>query len=108
MAFEKAKVLKAAEKFLAQGKIDAAIKEYRAIVEHDEDDFTTLNMLGDLCVRAHKTDEAIPCFPQVPCKRACTRRLAPLIEKPVPVSLKLVNLKSRWNPIPRLRSFVPM
>ncbi|HKZ78237.1 MAG TPA: tetratricopeptide repeat protein [Pyrinomonadaceae bacterium] len=65
MAFEKAKVLKAAEKFLAQGKIDAAIKEYRAIVEHDEDDFTTLNMLGDLCVRAHKTDEAISCFRRI-------------------------------------------
>lgn len=65
MAFEKAKVLKAAEKFLAQGKIDAAIKEYREIVEHDEDDFTTLNMLGDLCVRAHKTDEAISCFRRI-------------------------------------------
>jgi len=65
MAFEKAKVLKAAEKFLAQGKIDAAIKEYRAIVEHDEDDFTTLNMLGDLCVRANKTDEAISCFRRI-------------------------------------------
>ncbi len=62
MAFEKAKVLKAAEKFLSQGKIDAAIKEYRQIVEHDDDDFTTLNMLGDLCVRAGKNDEAVSCF----------------------------------------------
>ena len=49
MVFEKAKVLKAAEKFLSQGKINAAIKEYRQIVENDEDDLTTLNMLGDLC-----------------------------------------------------------
>lgn len=47
MVFEKAKVLKAAEKFLSQGKINAAIKEYRQIVENDEDDLTTLNMLGD-------------------------------------------------------------
>lgn len=62
MAFEKAKVLKAAEKFLSQGKIEAAIKEYRQIVENDLDDFTTLNMLGDLCVRAGKNDEAISCF----------------------------------------------
>lgn len=62
MAFEKAKVLKAAEKFLSQGKINAAIKEYRQIVENDEDDLTTLNMLGDLCARARQNDEAISCF----------------------------------------------
>src|SRR2546430_8212745 len=62
MAFEKAKVLKAAEKFLSQGNINGAIKEYRQIVEHDQTDFTTLNMLGDLCVRAGKKEEAIPCF----------------------------------------------
>lgn len=62
MVFEKAKVLKAAEKFLSQGKINAAIKEYRQIVENDEDDLTTLNMLGDLCVRERQNDEAISCF----------------------------------------------
>ncbi|MEP6920455.1 MAG: tetratricopeptide repeat protein [bacterium] len=62
MAFEKAKVLKAAEKFLSQGKINAAIKEYRQIVENDESDLTTLNMLGDLCVRAKQNEEAISCF----------------------------------------------
>src|SRR6266567_739590 len=62
MAFEKAKVLKAAEKFLSQGKINAAIKEYRQIVENDEDDLTALNMLGDLCVRAGEKNEAISCF----------------------------------------------
>jgi hypothetical protein len=33
MAFEKAKVIKAAEKFLSQGKISAAIKEYRQIMK---------------------------------------------------------------------------
>ena len=32
MAFDKAKVLKAAEKFLSQGKINAAIKEYRQAI----------------------------------------------------------------------------
>ena len=59
MAFDKAKVLKAAEKFLSQGKINAAIKEYRQIVDNDVDDFTTLNMLGDLYVRSNKKEEAI-------------------------------------------------
>ena len=65
MAFEKAKVLKAAEKFLSQGKINAAIKEYRQIIENDPDDLTTLNMLGDLCVRASLNDEAISCFSRI-------------------------------------------
>src|SRR6266478_1118235 len=62
MAFEKGKVLKAAEKFLSQGNINAAIKEYRQIVQHDQSDYTTLNMLGDLCVRAGNKEEAIACF----------------------------------------------
>jgi tetratricopeptide (TPR) repeat protein len=65
MAFEKAKVLKAAEKFLSQGKINAAIKEYRQIVDHDANDLTTLNMLGDLYARASKKEEAISCFERI-------------------------------------------
>src|SRR6476659_7509166 len=65
MAFEKAKVLKAAEKFLSQGKINAAIKEYRQIVDNDSDDLTTLNMLGDLYVRSGKKEEAISCFERI-------------------------------------------
>lgn len=65
MAFEKGKVLKAAEKFLSQGKINAAIKEYRQIIENDPDDFTALNMLGDLLARAGENDEAIFCFSRI-------------------------------------------
>ena len=65
MAFEKAKVLKNAEKFLSQGKINAAIKEYRQIVDNDADDLTTLNMLGDLYVRSGKKDEAVRCFERI-------------------------------------------
>lgn len=62
MAFEKAKVIKAAEKFLSQGKIPAAIKEYRQIVDNDSDDLTALNMLGDLLARAGEKEEAVACF----------------------------------------------
>ena len=65
MAFEKAKVLKAAEKFLSQGKINSAIKEYRQIVDNDAGDLTTLNMLGDLYVRSGKKEEAISCFERI-------------------------------------------
>lgn len=62
MAFEKAKVIKAAEKFLSQGKITAAIKEYRQIIDNDDSDLTTLNMLGDLLARAGEKEEAAACF----------------------------------------------
>ena len=65
MAFDKAKVLKAAEKFLSQGKINAAIKEYRQIVDNDHDDLTALNMLGDLYVRSGKKEEAVSCFERI-------------------------------------------
>jgi tetratricopeptide (TPR) repeat protein len=65
MAFDKAKVVKNAEKFLSQGKINAAIKEYRQIVDNDTDDLTALNMLGDLYVRANKKEEAVSCFERI-------------------------------------------
>lgn len=65
MPFEKAKVLKAAEKFLSQGKINPAIKEYRHIIENDPDDLTALNMLGDLLARAGNKDEAVVCFTRI-------------------------------------------
>ncbi len=65
MAFEIAKVLKAAEKFLSQGKINAAIKEYRQIVDNDVDDLTTLNMLGDLYARSGKNEDAVVCFERI-------------------------------------------
>jgi len=65
MAFDKTKVVRAAEKYLAQGKIPAAIKEYRAIVEHDSTDFTALNMLGDLHARAGNKADAATAFTRI-------------------------------------------
>lgn len=65
MGFDKAKVMRAAEKHLAQGKIPSAIKEYQQIVEHDADDYSALNMLGDLLTRTDKKEEAVKCFTRV-------------------------------------------
>ncbi len=65
MPFEKSKVIKAAEKFLSQGKIKDAIKEYRQIIEHDDADLTTLNMMGDLLARAGEKEEAVSCFTRI-------------------------------------------
>lgn len=62
MSFDKIKAMRNAERFLAQGKIKAAISEYKRVVESDPRDFNTLNMLGDLYVKASETTEAINCF----------------------------------------------
>ncbi|HEY0077716.1 MAG TPA: tetratricopeptide repeat protein [Pyrinomonadaceae bacterium] len=65
MAFDKAKAIRAAEKYLAQNKITSAIQEYRRIVEHDPGDFNALNTLGDLYARVDKKQEALNCFKRV-------------------------------------------
>src|SRR5437764_2268126 len=65
MGFDKAKAVNAAEKYLAQGKIAAAVQEYRRIADADEDDFTALNTLGDLYSRLDKKGEAVGCFIRV-------------------------------------------
>ena len=65
MAFDKVKTLRAAEKYLELGKIPSAIKEYCQIVAVDPDDFTTLNMLGDLYTRVGNPTEAISCFQRI-------------------------------------------
>ncbi|HEY0348215.1 MAG TPA: hypothetical protein VGC60_08665 [Pyrinomonadaceae bacterium] len=65
MAFDKVKTLRAAERSLEMGKIPAAIKEYCKIVEGEPDDFTTLNILGDLHVRVGNHEAAISCFRRI-------------------------------------------
>jgi tetratricopeptide (TPR) repeat protein len=65
MAFDKAKAIRAAEKYLAQNKIQAAIQEYRRIVEHDADDITALNTLGDLYARLNEKQYAVTCYRRV-------------------------------------------
>src|SRR5215207_8894313 len=65
MGFDKAKAIRAAEKYLASGKIPSAIQEYARIVEHEADDFNALNTLGDLYARVDKRDEAAACYRRV-------------------------------------------
>jgi tetratricopeptide (TPR) repeat protein len=65
MAFDKVKTLRAAERYLELGKIPAAINEYSKIVEDEPEDFTTLNMLGDLHVRVGSQAAAIACFRRI-------------------------------------------
>lgn len=65
MSFDKAKAMRNAERFVAQGKIRAAISEYRSVVDNDPRDIATLNMLGDLYAKNSEKREAINCYLQV-------------------------------------------
>jgi len=65
MGFDKAKAIRAAEKYLASGKIPSAIQEYTRIVEYDAADFNALNTLGDLYARVEKRAEAAACYRRV-------------------------------------------
>ena len=56
MSLNKSKVLRTAEKYVLQGKIPAAIDEYRKVVSADPGDLTTINTLGDLYVRAGRVN----------------------------------------------------
>lgn len=59
MGFDKSKAMRNAEKFLAQGKIKAAIGEYKQVVENDPRDYGTMNLLGDLSIKASDPKSAL-------------------------------------------------
>jgi tetratricopeptide (TPR) repeat protein len=65
MSFDKAKAMRNAERYVSQGKIRSAIAEYRAVVENDPRDISTLNMLGDLYAKTSENRDAVNCFMQV-------------------------------------------
>lgn len=59
MAFDKIKAMRNAERYLSQGKIRAAIGEYKEVVYHDPRDFGTMNLLGDLLTKASEPKAAV-------------------------------------------------
>ena len=65
MSFDKIKAMRNAEKFLAQGKIKAAIGEYQQVVDHDSKDFGTMNLLGDLYSKSGETKPALRYYNKV-------------------------------------------
>ncbi len=65
MSFDKVKAMRTAERFLSQGKIRAAISEYKRIVENDPKDYSTLNIMGDLYVKSGEADDAVICYTKV-------------------------------------------
>ena len=65
MVFDKTKFMRNAERYLAQGKIQAAISELKQVVANDSKDFGTLNMLGDLYTKTLDKKHAINCYTPV-------------------------------------------
>src|SRR5215470_121848 len=51
--------MKQADKLLKQGKLDAAIAEYVRLIDDQPQDWTTINALGDLYLRARNNEKAI-------------------------------------------------
>lgn len=62
MSFDKAKAMRNAERYVAQGKIRSAIAEYRGVVDNDPRDIATLNMLGDLYAKNSEKRDAVNCY----------------------------------------------
>ncbi|MFL6244877.1 MAG: tetratricopeptide repeat protein, partial [Thermoanaerobaculia bacterium] len=65
MAIQRDKVIANAEKLVAKGKIEPAIKEYERLLEDSPNDVNTLNRIGDLWVRVNRNDEAVTVFSKI-------------------------------------------
>src|SRR5216110_2695993 len=65
MAVQRDKVITSAEKLVAKGKIEPAIKEYERLLDDSPNDVNTLNRIGDLWVRINRNDEAVKVFGKI-------------------------------------------
>ncbi|HKV41567.1 MAG TPA: tetratricopeptide repeat protein, partial [Blastocatellia bacterium] len=105
MSLNKSKALRTAEKYVLQGKIPAAIDEYRKVVESDPSDLTTINTLGDLYVRAGRIQDAIQNFSRIADSYrdsgftlkaiAMLKKISKLDPTNIDTAMKLANLYSQ-------------
>ncbi len=65
MAVARDQIVQTAEKYVARGKIEPAIREYRKLLADNPNDINTLNRIGDLYARIQRVDEAIDFFTQI-------------------------------------------
>ena len=63
--FDREAALKAAEKALKLGKVDAAIAEYVKVVEAQPRDWNSANALGDLYVRAKQIEKGVEQYTRI-------------------------------------------
>ncbi len=65
MALKRDKVLKVAEKLVAKGKLDQAVREYEKILKRFPNDTTTINRVGDLYGRMGQLQRSIELYEEV-------------------------------------------
>jgi tetratricopeptide (TPR) repeat protein len=65
MAIQRDKIVASAEKLVAKGKIEPAIKEYERLLDDNPNDVNTLNRIGDLWVRVNRIDEAVKVYTRI-------------------------------------------
>src|SRR5882757_7808242 len=65
MAIQRDKIIANAEKLVAKGKIEPAIKEYERLLDDNPNDVNTLNRIDDLWVRINRNDEAVKIFGKI-------------------------------------------
>jgi tetratricopeptide (TPR) repeat protein len=65
MPIDRDATLKKAEKLLRQGKLDGAIAEYVRLIEDQPKDWSSINALGDLYIRAAQPDKAVAQFTRI-------------------------------------------
>jgi tetratricopeptide (TPR) repeat protein len=58
-------LLRSAEKHIARGRFDQALKDYLRVLEDNPRDISTLNKVGDLYVRINRASESIPYFTRI-------------------------------------------
>jgi tetratricopeptide (TPR) repeat protein len=65
MASKRDALVASAEKSLAKGKVDSALKDYQKVLEEMPGDVSILNKVGDLLTRLNRNEEAIPYFTKI-------------------------------------------
>ncbi|HXI03470.1 MAG TPA: tetratricopeptide repeat protein [Candidatus Saccharimonadales bacterium] len=65
MPLNRTKIQQQAEKHVAAGKIEAAVEQYKKLVDDNPRDLGTLNKIGDLYVRLNRKVEAIGTFHRI-------------------------------------------
>ncbi|HEX5856437.1 MAG TPA: tetratricopeptide repeat protein, partial [Thermoanaerobaculia bacterium] len=58
-------LLRSAEKQIAKGKFDHALKDYLRVLDENPRDISTLNKVGDLYVRMNRAADSIPLFKRI-------------------------------------------
>ena len=100
-------MLKQAERFAQQGKLEAALGQYRKVLSISPRDTTVANTIGDLYARLGRIEDAIKYYTNVaevfesagflPRAAAVYKKIAKLDPTNADVALQLANLYARQN-----------